>query len=264
MRQPVSRPRALRLVGLRRVWRLAAARRHPPRRHRRRRRAPGSRADSAGRGRPRSRPRSGRRPEHGRRRPRRPGTRERPTPRRKKAPSRSTTRSLVKDPDKGKALDHGRSPADADARSRRAGSAARRPPPRRRAAVPDGAPRGGGEAEWQETARRARKRVDGRARPASPSSTATAKKLENDFYAWDDGQYRDRVIKPAWDRARSELEDGQAASSRRPRRTSPTCPSGRARPGRSRDGSANDATTLPVPRRTPFRDATGSRPGAAR
>ena len=26
------------------------------------------------------------------------------------------------------------------------------------------------------------------------------KKLENDFYAWDDGQYRDRVIKPAWDR----------------------------------------------------------------
>ncbi|HTR02871.1 MAG TPA: hypothetical protein VMN82_06710 [Thermoanaerobaculia bacterium] len=35
---------------------------------------------------------------------------------------------------------------------------------------------------------------------------ATTKKLENDFYAWDDGQYRDRVIKPSWDRSRTDLE----------------------------------------------------------
>ena len=33
-----------------------------------------------------------------------------------------------------------------------------------------------------------------------------AKKLENDFYSWDDGNYRDGVIKPAWDKKREELE----------------------------------------------------------
>jgi predicted RNase H-like nuclease (RuvC/YqgF family) len=33
-----------------------------------------------------------------------------------------------------------------------------------------------------------------------------SKKLENDFYSWDDGQYRDGVIKPAWDQKREELE----------------------------------------------------------
>ena len=38
------------------------------------------------------------------------------------------------------------------------------------------------------------------------SFEAAAHKLENDFYAWDDGQYRDRVIKPAWDRTKEDLE----------------------------------------------------------
>ncbi len=38
---------------------------------------------------------------------------------------------------------------------------------------------------------------------------AATRKLENDFYAWDDGQYRDRVIKPAWDHAKSELTDAK-------------------------------------------------------
>ena len=33
-----------------------------------------------------------------------------------------------------------------------------------------------------------------------------SKQLETDFYRWDDGQYRDRVIKPAWDKKREELE----------------------------------------------------------
>ena len=33
-----------------------------------------------------------------------------------------------------------------------------------------------------------------------------AKRLENDFYSWDDGNYRDGVIKPAWDKKREELE----------------------------------------------------------
>jgi hypothetical protein len=63
----------------------------------------------------------------------------------------------------------------------------------------------GTEAEWKAMAANARKRVaDDKARVEELS--AATKKLENDFYAWDDGQYRDRVIKPAWDRSRTELE----------------------------------------------------------
>ena len=32
-----------------------------------------------------------------------------------------------------------------------------------------------------------------------------SKQLENDFYAMSDGNRRDAVVKPAWDRAREEL-----------------------------------------------------------
>jgi hypothetical protein len=66
----------------------------------------------------------------------------------------------------------------------------------------------GGEAEWREMAQRDRKRVDDAKRRVD-ELTATTKKLENDFYAWDDGQYRDRVIKPAWDRAKSDLDQAR-------------------------------------------------------
>ncbi len=70
----------------------------------------------------------------------------------------------------------------------------------------------GTEAEWRETARATRQRVeDARGRVAELD--AAGKKLENDFYAWDDGQYRDRVIKPAWDRTLRELEDSKRALS---------------------------------------------------
>ncbi|MCE7957802.1 MAG: hypothetical protein DYH06_07660, partial [Acidobacteria bacterium ACB2] len=34
--------------------------------------------------------------------------------------------------------------------------------------------------------------------------------LENDFYAWSDGNYRDQVIKPAWDKAREDLKKARA------------------------------------------------------
>ncbi|MGH9367607.1 MAG: hypothetical protein ACRD3M_08035 [Thermoanaerobaculia bacterium] len=61
------------------------------------------------------------------------------------------------------------------------------------------------EARWQETARRARERV-AHSKERVSLLAAEAKKLENDFYAWDDGQYRDNVIKPAWDKKREELE----------------------------------------------------------
>jgi len=35
------------------------------------------------------------------------------------------------------------------------------------------------------------------------------KREENDFYAWDDGQYRDNVIKPAWDKNKEETARAQ-------------------------------------------------------
>ncbi|MCL4806424.1 MAG: hypothetical protein KJ062_01300 [Thermoanaerobaculia bacterium] len=33
-----------------------------------------------------------------------------------------------------------------------------------------------------------------------------ARRLENDFYAWSDGNYRERVIRPAWDQARERVK----------------------------------------------------------
>ena len=61
------------------------------------------------------------------------------------------------------------------------------------------------EAEW-------RARVS-QVRQSLSTSDADVKKLEeetrrleNDFFAWSDGTYRDGVIKPAWDRARAELK----------------------------------------------------------
>ncbi len=123
------------------------------------------------------------------------------------APERSAVtidnRSLVKNPDKGRLSTSSVLP------TRTPASAA--PKPAEGAAPANtsaAAPAAGGEAEWQEIARRDRKAVaDAKSRVAELS--ATAKKLENDFYAWDDGQYRDRVIKPAWDRTISDLEDAR-------------------------------------------------------
>ena len=79
------------------------------------------------------------------------------------------------------------------------------PVPSALAGAADASPTGGTEAEWKAASAKARNDVaDARARVAELE--AASKKLENDFYAWDDGQYRDRVIKPAWDHARGELE----------------------------------------------------------
>jgi hypothetical protein len=59
------------------------------------------------------------------------------------------------------------------------------------------------EAYWRARAAQAR---DGVRKATSDLAAAEAeeKREENDFYAWDDGQYRDNVIKPAWDKAREE------------------------------------------------------------
>lgn len=113
-------------------------------------------------------------------------------------------RSLVKDTSKGKVSS-----------SRSAHPAVKPAPtplpttPVSPAAAPPDPATGGGEAQWKQTAAKARKRVaDDKARVAELE--AATKKLENDFYAWDDGQYRDRVIKPAWDHAKSELTDAKS------------------------------------------------------
>jgi hypothetical protein len=63
----------------------------------------------------------------------------------------------------------------------------------------------GGEAEWREKARAARRQVEeAKARVYQLEGDAAA--LEKDFYRWDDGQYRDGVIKPAWEKKKQELE----------------------------------------------------------
>jgi hypothetical protein len=63
----------------------------------------------------------------------------------------------------------------------------------------------GEEALWHERARSLQRRVDD-LKSQIVRLEAETKQLEGDFYRWDDGQYRDRVIKPAWDKKREELE----------------------------------------------------------
>jgi hypothetical protein len=123
-------------------------------------------------------------------------------------PEKSTltidNRSLVKNPSKGRVSTGRASPATTHPVPTAASSSS---PAAAVTAAPTGEAPGpaGTEAEWKEIAARARKRVtDDKARVEELS--AATKKLENDFYAWDDGQYRDRVIKPAWDRSRTDLE----------------------------------------------------------
>ncbi len=117
-------------------------------------------------------------------------------------------RTLVKDTDKGRlttsAVSSPKPPAPTPATSAPPASGGSG----KGAAASDpsaGGTEGGGEAEWRDLARRERKRVED-AKANVAELTATTRKLENDFYSWDDGQYRDRVIKPAWDRARAELD----------------------------------------------------------
>ncbi len=60
------------------------------------------------------------------------------------------------------------------------------------------------EADWRQMVAGVRERVaaaEGRVKALE----AESKRFENDFYAWSDGNYRDRVIRPAWDQAREEL-----------------------------------------------------------
>jgi hypothetical protein len=121
-----------------------------------------------------------------------------------KAPVAITNETLVTDPKKGRITTS--SPRNAVPTAMPSPG---RPPVSGTPSLPTPTPTGGpttsGEAEWREKARAARQRVEeGKARVAELERQS--KKLENDFYAWDDGQYRDGVIKPSWDKKREELE----------------------------------------------------------
>ena len=112
-------------------------------------------------------------------------------------------RSLVKNSSKGKVSSSKPAPTSA-----RPASTPTPPAAASKRATADSTPTGTGEAAWRQTAAKTRNRVaDAKARVAELE--AATRKLENDFYAWDDGQYRDRVIKPAWDRSKSELADAR-------------------------------------------------------
>ncbi len=111
-----------------------------------------------------------------------------------------TNDSLVKDPKKGRVSTSQIKPE----------SPAARPTGRAdvpsAAAVPVATPAAAAdEALWRDRAHAARKRVED-LKAEVAQLEAESKQLENDFYRWDDGQYRDRVIKPAWDKKREELE----------------------------------------------------------
>jgi len=60
------------------------------------------------------------------------------------------------------------------------------------------------EADWRRMAAAARTRA-AKAESEVKRLEAESKRLENDFYAWDDGNYRDRVIKPAWNQSLEDL-----------------------------------------------------------
>lgn len=61
------------------------------------------------------------------------------------------------------------------------------------------------EADWKLRAEVARERIV-RADSGLAAAREEAKRLENDFYAWSDGNYRERVIRPAWDQAKKKLQ----------------------------------------------------------
>jgi len=117
-------------------------------------------------------------------------------------------RSLVKNPSKGKVSSSKPVPTAMRPVTPPPTPAKAASPAVNAAAAADPASTGAGEAQWRQTSAKARRRVaDAKARVAELE--AATSKLENDFYAWDDGQYRDRVIKPAWDRSKSELADAK-------------------------------------------------------
>lgn len=121
-------------------------------------------------------------------------------------PLRITNDSLVTDTARGKVSTSQRPPAATPDSPKTAVPAAAP------AASPSVAPADAsqGEAYWRDEARRLRERVT-ELREAITRLEADTQRLEADYYAWDDGAYRDRVIKPSWDKAREELATSRLA-----------------------------------------------------
>lgn len=115
-------------------------------------------------------------------------------------------RSLVTNPNKGRISSSKTTPAKEKPSTAATPAPAGTSPAPNAAKQEESTPDQNSEAQWRAAAGALRKRV-GDARAKVSELEASVKKLETDFYAWDDGQYRDRVIKPAWDRTRSQLED---------------------------------------------------------
>ena len=131
------------------------------------------------------------------------GAAKTPEPGQKKAGVTIDNASLVTDPNKGRlsTSQPAARPAAATPGARvtaGASVATATPPPSVASAAAE-------EQKWRDAARAAAKRVED-AKQRVEELDAAAHKLENDFYAWDDGQYRDRVIKPAWDKTKVDLE----------------------------------------------------------
>jgi hypothetical protein len=65
------------------------------------------------------------------------------------------------------------------------------------------------ELDWKkraDTLRRERNDLEEKVRRLESET----KRLENDFYAWSDGNYRDRVIRPSWEQAKEDLAKARA------------------------------------------------------
>lgn len=62
------------------------------------------------------------------------------------------------------------------------------------------------EADWRTRASIARERIERTAADLA-AAQAEVRRLENDFYAWSDGNYRERVIRPAWDQAKERVKN---------------------------------------------------------
>jgi exonuclease VII small subunit len=115
---------------------------------------------------------------------------------------RITNESLVTEPDKGKLTTSDIRPAPTP--SPKVGEPRPGGTPSPPTTAAPAAATEGGEEYWRGEVRRLRERVTELKETIARLETETTK-LESDFYSWDDGAYRDRVIKPAWDKAREQL-----------------------------------------------------------
>ena len=116
---------------------------------------------------------------------------------------RLTNDSLVTDPRKGKLTTSAR-PVTPNSSAATAARTPGGPTPAGPAATPTPGGAAQGEEYWRNEARRVRERV-AELRASIVRLEAETRKMEADFYSWDDGAYRDGVIKPAWDKAREDL-----------------------------------------------------------